>query len=235
MSVLYQQILHNTALRVSALVGTQVAAINTTYDTAVLTAANFKSADWPFNSFRDSILMAEEMMAEAAAEAVDAAGIGNHPWRASMAGATAALATDAVIPATDSGANRIIGAFGEVVDGTDGKQLTPKPMDLVRRLKAETWRVYPLYHYCIKGRRIAHTRATVVIGVCVYNRVTQLAAWNAPGSILLPDTAEPGMTALAVSLLTKDGAFADQAAQYKELASSVLANLRAGNTPVVHA
>lgn len=230
MSVTYQQLLHDVALRLSALVGTQVTTINAAYDTAVLTSVNFKSADWPFNSFRDAILMAEAQFADVAASVVDEAGIGNHTWRPSMAGVTAALADGAVIPSTDNTGNRIIGAYGEVTDGTDGLLLSKRPLELVRRIKAEPWRLYQLYYYALTGRRISHTRATAIINVCVYNRTTQLAAFAA-GNMLLPDTAEAGISALAISLMTKDGAFVEQAKQYHETAAAALQLVAAGSVP----
>lgn len=231
MSVPYQQLLHDVGLRMNSLIGGQVAPLEATYATAVLTAANFKSADFPFTSFRDAILMAESQFAHAAAVSHDEHGTGNHTWRSSMADVTAALANGAVIPSTGSGGNSIIGAYGEVIDGTDGVLMTRKPLEYVRRIKAETWRTYPLHFYRIIGRRIFHTRTTAIIGVCVYNRVTQLAAWNAGGNMLLPDTAEPGIAALAVSLMTRDNAYAAQAAIYHTYAGEALVLVSAGGVP----
>lgn len=232
MSVPYQQILRNVGVRMSALTGTQLVGANTTYDTAPLTSAQFKSVDWPFNSFRDAILMAESQFAQAVASSVDSVGIGTHPWRSSIAGVTAALANGALVPATDSGGSPIIGAYGEVVDAADGLLLFKRPWEMVQRTKAETWRLYPLYYFCFVGRRIFHTRTNVTIGVCVYNRVTQLAAFAA-GNMLLPDAAEAGVTALAISLMTKDGAFAEQAAQYHTAAAEALALVTRGGVPNV--
>src|SRR5689334_9479247 len=107
MAVPYQQILHNVALRMSALVGTQVAQIAATYDTAVLTAANFKSADWPFNSFRDAILMAVEEFAWTIAE------VKNHTWRTSLADITTNLANKALLPSLSATNKPIIGVWGD--------------------------------------------------------------------------------------------------------------------------
>lgn len=232
MSVTYQQLLHDVGLRMSALAGTQLAGINASYDTGTLTSAQFKSVDWPFTSFRDAILMAEAQFAEVAAYCVDENGIGNHSWRANMAGVTTVLGSGAVIPATDSTGVKIIGAYGEVIDGTDSRPLTRQPLEDVRRIADEsTWRIYPIYGYNIVGRRLFHTRATAIIGVCVYNRTAQSTAFSANGAMLLPDTAEPGIAAMAISLMTRETAFAEQAANYHKYATEALLLTARGGVP----
>lgn len=232
MAVLYQQILHNVAVRLSAIVGSQVVPANATYNLGALTATDLKSVDWPFNSFRDAILMAEEQFAEVAASSVDEHGVGSHPWRASMAALTSPVLNNGLIASTDStGSNRIIGAYGEAVDSVDGRILTKRPIDEVRRIVTETWRAHTMYFYNIAGRRAVHTRTSIVLGVCVYNRGTQATAYAANGAMLLPDTAEPGLTALAVALMSKDGAFTEQANNYKAYATEALAVVARGGLP----
>lgn len=226
MAVSWMQLLHNTALRMNALTGTTAALLETTYATGTLTAAEFKSADFPFSSFRDTILMAVAEYAEAIAS------VGNHPWRSNFAGVTSALADGVVVPATDSGGVKIIGVYGEVVDGTDGKPLSEQPLEAVRRFKAETWRVYPLYHYKFDGRRIFHTRSTVVIGVCIYDRGAQLTSWNAAGNMPLPDSLEMAASARAISLMVKDNAFEAQAKLYREYSNDQLQLIYKGLTSV---
>lgn len=234
MSVNYQQLLHDVALRLSALTGTNALGTNTSYDTSVLTSAQFKSVDWPFNSFKDAILMAEETFADVAASSVDQFGEGSHPWRATIGGTISAQANGAIIPPTDSGSNRVIGAYGEVVDALDGtSKLVRRPLEFVQRTKAESWRLYPVYYYCISGRHVFHTRTTVTIGCCVYNRVTQAAAFIANSAMLLPDTAEPGIMALAISLMTRDGAFSELAERYHTAAAEALALVAKGGVPDV--
>lgn len=235
MAVTYQQLFHNVALRLSALVGTQTTPANTTYNQSTLLSIDLKSVDWPFASFQHAILMAEEQFADVAASCVDSSGVGNHPWRASMGGVTAPILNGGLIPSADSGANRIIGAYGEAVDSVDNSPLTKRPLDEVRRLASEVlgWRDYPMYFYNISGRRAFHTRTSIILGVCVYNRTTQAAAFAANSGMLLPDTAEPGITSLAVSLMTKDGAFYEQATVYHGYATEALAIVGKGGIPSV--
>jgi hypothetical protein len=225
MSVSYQQLLHNVALRMSALVGTQVGTISATYDSAVLDASHFKSADWPFTSFRDAILMAVEEYVWAIADNR------NHTWRALYSAATADIANNGLIPSTSSTAKPIIGVWGAVVDSLDNTVLTDE-LDLatVRRLAAETWRTHLLYHYQIDGRRLVHTRPNVKIDVCVFSRTDELALWTANGNMSLPDVLEPAVTARAVSLMTRDGAFTNQAKEYRDYSNDVLIAIRAGQT-----
>jgi hypothetical protein len=225
MSVSYMQILHNVALRMSALVGTQVGTISATYDEAVLNASHFKSADWPFTSFRDAILMAVEEYAWAIADTR------KHPWRSNYLAATADIPNNGLIPATSSTAKPIIGVWESVVDSLDGNVLTDE-LDLatVRRLAAETWRTHPLYHYQIDGRRLAHTRLNVKVDVCVFSRTDELTLWNVNGNMSLPDVLEPAVTARAISLMTRDGAFTNQAAEYRTYSNDALTAIRAGQT-----
>lgn len=227
MAVGYQQLLRNVALRMSALVGSQVATITATYDTAPLTAAQFKSADWPFNSFRDAILMAVEEFAWAIADVKD------HTWRATIGDVTAALANKAELPTSSASAKPIIGVWGDVFDSVDGKLLTDE-LDLatLRRLVDSAWRTLPVYYYKITGHHIIHTRTSVEIDCCVFSRTDELATWNANGNMVLPDVLEPGITSRAISLMTRDGAFAQQAERYAVHSNEALAAVRLGQTTI---
>lgn len=219
MTLPYQQLLHDTAIRMNVLTGAQAGDLATSYDIAALTAANFKSADWPFNSFRDSILMAVGEFAWAIAETP------NHPWRA-------------VLPATTTGsiANGTALTFGIGVpdfvrDGTDSTQLTEQPLEVVQRIVRETWRVYPLYFYKMQGDILYHTRAAVSVKIRTYNRATELAAYPA-GNCLLPDVLEAPIVARAISLMVKDSKMQDKADIYRGYSDQALAAIRAGATSV---
>lgn len=228
MSVSYQTILHDVAIRMRALVGTQVLNIATTYDTGTLTSAHFKSADWPFNSFRDAILMAEAELAAAIAMT------GNHPWRAYYAGITNTLTNGAQLPSTDSLNAPIIGVWGTVYDANStARPCTEQPLEVIRRINQETdWRRYPLYYFKIDGQLIFHTvPAGVKIDVCAYNRATRLAAWPA-GNISLPDVLEATLVARAISLMTKDNAFVEQAKIYRDYSDVAITAIRSGLTSV---
>lgn len=230
MSVTYQQLLHSVAIRLNALVGTQVATIAASYDTAVLTSAQFKSADWPFNSFRDAILIAEEDFAWAIADTA------NHPWRSNISSVTGNIADGGSIPATNgAGTSKIIGVYGSVVDAVDNTVCTEAELDeitRINRLQADGILTLDHYLYRFDDNRIRHTREDVVIGVCVYNRATQLTAFGANGEMLLPDVLEGPIVYRAVSILTKETAFADQAGVYATYANDALRRIREGLTSV---
>lgn len=223
-NVTYQNLLHDVALRVSALAGSNVTQINASYDTAVLTAANFKSADWPFNSFRDAILMA---MGEFAWAIADTSG---HPWRQYLRSQTGLLNTRVPLPVLSDANREIIGVFGTVFDSVDGIPLIEQPVDVVRRIVREAWRTYPLYFYAFSGMRIEHTRGFVRIECCHYSRTVELANFNAGLQIPLPDPAQAGVMARAVSILTKDGAWESQARIYRDYSEEALKAIRLGAT-----
>lgn len=227
MAVPYQALLHSVMLRMNALKGSQAGPLETTYTTATLTSTNAKSADFPFSSFRDAILMAVGDFVGAIADT------GNHPERSYFESSTAALASGAVLPITDAGGiSKILGVYGTVTDSISGIPLTEQPLEVVRRTIQETWRVYPLYFYKIDGGRIFHTRTSVVIRVCVYQRGIELAVWNAGGNMPLADHHESGVVARAISLMTRDNAYADQAGVYRRYSEEALAAIRGGLTSV---
>lgn len=229
MGVTYQQLLHDVAIRLSALVGTQAAGIQTTYANAVLSAVHFKSADWPFESIRDAILMAEEDFTWAVADTA------NHPFRAGIRSTTGPLVDAANLPLTEIGGQRIIGALGAVYDNSDGTECLEGELDeiaRIRRLQTASLITLPTYLYRFDGSRIRHTRTSVIIEVCFYDRANQLAAFILNSNILLPDVLEGPIVARALALLTKDGAFADQATHYATYANNALARIREGLTSV---
>jgi len=221
----YQHLLHQTAIRVNALVGSTVTNISTTYDTATLAAVNFKSADWPFNSFRDTLIMA---VADFSLAIADTRG---HVWRAYLSALTFDLPNHSAIPATASNGKEIIGVPGDVFDSADSTKLEPRPLDIIRRINQETWRVYQLYYYYIgSGLRIEHTRPNVKVECCTYSRSDQLTNWNGAGLVPLPSVLESAIVSRAISLMTKDGAFAEQAAIYRVYSNQAEANIGEAKT-----
>lgn len=221
----YQHLLHQTAIRMNALVGTTVSTISTTYDKAALAAVDFKSADWPFNSFRDTLIMA---VADYSLAIADTKG---HVWRAYLAALTNDLPNHSTIPSLAANSKEIIGVPGDVFDSVDNTKLEERPLDEVRRVVQETWRVYPLYYYNIgDGLRIEHTRTNVKMECCTYSRNDQITSWNGLGNVPLPSVLEPAIVSRAISLMTKDGAFVDQAAIYRTYSNQAELNIRAGKT-----
>lgn len=226
----YQHLLHSTALRLNALVGTSATQIAATYDTTTLNASHFKSADWPFNAFRDTLIMA---VADFSLAIADTKG---HVWRAYLSSLTADLPNHAAIPSLAANGREIIGVPGDVFDSLTGVKLEERGLDEIRRINTELWRSYPLFFYNIgDGLRIEHTRPNVQIECCTYSRTAQLTAWNGTGLVPLPSVLEPAIVSRAISLLTREGAWADQAEIYRMYSDQALALIRGGSvkTPEV--
>src|SRR5688500_13327839 len=120
----YQHLLHQVAIRMNALTGSHVTAIWLTYDKPVLGVNDFKSADWPINSFRDSIIMA---VADFSLAIADTKG---HVWRSYLEDETTALPNPTLIPHVSVTGLEIIGVPGDVFDAVDGTKLDEMPLDL---------------------------------------------------------------------------------------------------------
>lgn len=220
MAVAYQTILAAVALRVNALVGATVAALETTYTTSPLTSANFQSTIFPFTAIKNAILNAEEKLAQRIANNAD------DPLRQYMADVTASLATPATLPSVSTNSKPIIGIWGAVRDATSGIVCTQMPLDLVRRRAASTNLVIPVWWFNITGGRIEHTRTNVAIECCVYSRTDQSTAFDADGDILLADALEPDYISEALAILVRDDEFMAQAQLYASRANgSPIGNL----------
>lgn len=229
MSVTYATILRQAAIRVNALVGTTPSALETNY-LAALASTSFDSADFPFTLFKDTCLAVEGKLASAIANT------GNHPWRSFLSGVTSALASGDLLPSLDSTSSPIIGVWGSVRDGSDSTPLTEMAFDDIRieARNANTWLVTPIYGYKIDGTRIFHTRTTVIVDCCVYNRATRTTIIGTlTNSTLLPDALEEAMVCGMVSMLVRDDAFMPQAQIYRGYFNDALASIAQGLTSVV--
>ena len=225
----YQNLLHSVALRANALIGSQVATLETTYATATLTNANFKSADFPFTSFRDAILQAEQEFCMAVAMT------GNHLWRRHVGG-TFVVAGDKAQIATTAASKAIIGIYGAVNALVDGIACVEMPLDVITRYRRNVSGLYltPVYYYKIDGNTMYCTPAAgVTIEVCTYDRATQVTAFNANGSMLLPDPAESGIVARALSYLFRDDAYTSQAAMWRRYSDEALQAILSGPANIV--
>jgi hypothetical protein len=222
--VTYQMILHDVALRMSALVGLNANILATTYDKNVLAPVDFKSADWPFNAFRDAILMAVADYSRAIADTRP------HTWRADLAGVTADLANAAQLPSFSTAAKEIIGVWGDVVDSGDLTPLEERPLEEVRRVNLEDWRTLPVYIYHMADQQINHTRAVVKIRCCTYSQSDQMAAWITNGFIPLPGVLRPAIMARAISIMVRDSSLIDQAQVYRAYSDQAEMAIRAGST-----
>lgn len=231
MATTYQQLLHSVGLRANALVGAQAAALETTYANTVLTSANFNSADFPFTSFRDAILQAEQDFVNAVAFT------GEHPWKVatSICGTSSAVVSGAFLPIVDNAARPVVGLYGMIKDAADGIACVEMPMDVItRRVRnANSHYVTPVYYYKIDGQRIYHTRTGVVVDVTVYDRGAQVSSFNSNGNMLLPDPAEPGIVARALSFIFRDGVYAEQAAIWRQYSDEALIMIRSGIANII--
>lgn len=229
MSTPWHDVLASAGLRISALTGTLGPALETAFNVRPLTTTQFQSTVFPFTAVKYALINAEEKLAHAIAS------VKNHPWRRSLASTTVALANEATIGPLSSSSETIIGAFGAAYDTADGSGLTEKPLAVVRRFVRNS-AMFPtghsIYHYHIDGSRIYHTRSEVTLEVCVYNRVTQLAAITANSNMLLPDVLDEALICGAVAIMVRDDEFAGQAATYATYFASTLDMIRSGLTAV---
>ena len=114
MSFNYHDLWAMTTLRINALVGTDAAALETTYTTRPLTDINFDSTIFPPSAIRDALLNTEGTLADAIAST------GDHPFRAYLISTTGPLANMASLPMDDTNGLDIIGIYGSVYDASDG-------------------------------------------------------------------------------------------------------------------
>lgn len=229
MSLSYNTILRNVAIRINAIEGTTASDLETNYVVSPLTTTQVVSADFSFTPIKDAILLAEEKLAHAIAN------VGNHPWRRFLNGITASIAHQGIIPSTDASSNPIVGIYGAVRDASDGTICTEMPLEVIRRRvrNANSFYRAASYFYKIDGVRIEHTRTNVTIDVCVYNRTTQQTAINTlTNNTVLPDALEEALVCGAVSYLVRDDAFSAQAALYRTYFQDTLAMIARGLTSV---
>lgn len=213
MAVKYHQILRALGLRTLSLAGNDEIDLETTYRLTVLTEEDFKEgADFTFTAHKDALINGEELIATAIASSVDKQGKPNHPLRALLHSTTLGITPGSAVTGLSSGGLKVLGEYGSVRDRFSGIACTERPIEVIRRINAETWRTYPLYHFCWEGPRLYHTRSECKADCCVYDRATQSAALDANGDILFPDALEPAYIDAALSFLTRDNAFAEQAA-----------------------
>lgn len=226
MSVPYSRLVAGIGLRLNAIVGALPSDLDTTYKKTSFTQADFDSGDWPLSLVQDLVILAEARYAGIISN------VGNQPLRRALHSVTAGIAKGAVIPAIDSASEKIIGIYGSIRDLADNTVLTEQPLEVIRRINAETWRTYGLYHYKIDGVRLEHTRPSATIDVCTYNSVTQRAAVQAGGNMLLPDHLESGLICEAVSMAFRDDAFSQQSSEYRGYSNEQIALIQNGLTSV---
>lgn len=223
----YHDILAAGAVRFDALIGPQKAALEATYTTRPLTAANFQSTVFPFSDALAGILWAEQQMAAAVTDT------GNSSLRSYIASRTANILNGGTIPSVDENGVPVIGIYGAVKDATSGKVCYPKALaEIERRVENPTsfW-VVPVYFYRQIGTTIYHTRDNVKLDVCVYDSTVQETAIAADGDILFP-TLEPVYVDGMLSRCIRDDEFIGQTAIYNGYFQNELMAIRQGEQSI---
>jgi len=220
MSVPYQKLVVEIGLRLNAIVGGLPTDLEATYIKTTLSQTDFKSGDWTYTLAKDLVIVAEGKYAGIISFT------NRQSLRKPLISQTAVVVSGAAFPATNSGGDKVIGIPGAIKDSADATTLTEKPLALVRRLNAETWRVYPLYHFAFDGDRVEHTRPDVIADVCTYNSATQRAAVQASGNMLLSDSLEEALICEGVSMAFRDDNFPAQAKQYREYSNEEIKRIQ---------
>ena len=219
--------MRQVALRANCLSGALPASLETNYADATLVAGDFKSANFPFTSFKDSLRSTENEIATAVANNKD------HPWSSLIADITSALASGASIPSTGAGGAPIIGEYRGVIDGTDSKRLSDDMnLDEIRRLidNPNGWRKISPYQYQFDPPRIFHTQSTVKIVVCVWSPDTCDASIAANNDLLFPDAEGAYVAGVGDKMHNLSQEFASLAASFASEYQAWLTAISAGKT-----
>lgn len=211
MAFTYHDIVADAALRISALIGVESAALNTTFLVRPLTQANFQSTVFPFEPVKTAVLMAEGKLACAIAHS-------NDPMRDYLHSTTAALANQAQLPSLDVNGKQIIGVWGDVHDASDGKPCRLNTLPNIQRIIDNAGSRYLLqsYFYNRTRDRVYHTRTTVKIDCCFYDATTQETAIDNDSAVLLPFASKEAYVSGTVAMFVRDDEFINQSARYRE-------------------
>lgn len=217
MSLNYHDVLASAAIRISALIGTDMAALETTFLVRPLTSANFQSTVFTFTAIKYSLRMAEGKLARAIANS-------NDPMRDYLRSTTAALANQAELPSLDINSKQIIGAWGDVHDASDGKPCRPNTLPNIQRIIDNAGSRYLLQSYFFNRtlQRIYHTRTSVKLDCCFYDGDAQTTAINNNTAVLLPTISEEAYVNGTVAMMFRDDELKGQAAQYAQYFQNTL-------------
>lgn len=227
----WNDVIRQVAITTNALIGAQPAALEATYSTVLLTAANFQSSIIPFTMMKDKMLNAESALVGTAAATA------NHPWRAFLHDVTDPLASGELMPTTGAGGNEIIGVYGAVI-GEDSEEVytLSEVQDIrVRNQNPGDMFLLPVYQYAFYDRRILHTGDEgVIVDVCVYER-PDADTLDLTTDILLPDVALPAYVAGGVMECCRDDEFLQQAGRFGEYFATWISTIQKGGTSVMSA
>ena len=227
MGVIYSTILRQVALTVNALGGaTTPASLNAVYDTVPLTEANFTSSTassiFSFNFLKDKILNAQEGLFIALASTA------TNPLRRFIESQTDSLSYGDQI-ATNAAGLPVVGAYGAVRDADNSQPLALNELEDVqlRALNPNSMFKLAVYQYSIVGDRIFHTRTSVIVDVCGYER-PDTDNLDLESDILLPDVLGPAIVQGAIGECFRDDEYLSQAGRAAEIYQAWITALRAG-------
>ncbi len=175
MAISYGIILKECLLRSSQISGSDQAELETAYG-----AETIDGAEIPISSFRAQIINIEGELSHIIAS--DA----SHPYRSYIQGTSSALANLADTPTLDDASNPFIGVFDSVMDGSTSQPCTFQPTQTILDYQDPFFDDIELYNYSIVGNTIQHTRSTVKMQGCVFDRTERETAYDADGSSPLP-------------------------------------------------
>lgn len=219
--------MRQVALRANALAGPLPASLETNYADATLVAGDFKSANFPFTSMKDSLRVTENEIVLAVANNE------KQTLRSVLADQTAALTYGADIPSVGASGAPIAGVYGGVTDASNGKVLTSNfSLSEIQRLvdNPNSWRKIDLYEFAINYPQIYHTRTTVKIDVCVWDPDDCDTAIAANSDLLFPDCEGAYVAGLGSKMNNLDAQFAALAASFAPEYTAWLTALSGGKT-----
>lgn len=212
MSLTYHQVLASAAIRISALVGADMPALETTFNTRPLTSANFQSTVFTFSAIKRSLQAAEEKLCRTIATNRSSV------YRDYLASTTGSLANVAQLPSLDTGSKQIIGVWGSIKDATDGRPCRLNKTENIVKIVDNIGSRYLLsyYFYAIESQRIYHTRTNVKIDCCIYDGDAQKTAIDSDTATLLPYAFEEAYINGTVTMMERTDEFVAQAGIYAD-------------------
>lgn len=216
MATNYSTVIKEAALRINGIAGAQVGTAETNYASTTTTTTQLDNPRYPPAAIKDAILDTEANIALAIANTKD------HPWRAYMAEVSPFVDNATQVPTVGASSGVYIGQLTPPYDTTTAARDFLREADyedVAAYLRSSTYFATNPLIYAIRGGYVYHTGSSSVYRMigCVFSRsarATELASNNA---ILFPDVAAPLYWTGAVSLLFRDGEYAAQATQYKNV------------------
>lgn len=221
MSVEYDAILRQIALRINAVLGTTAAQLETAYTVTPLTDSEVNSPIFPFTSIVDLVLLAEGRFVNAIANSA-------HPYRSYLRGLTSAIANRTALPTNTSTGVPVVGIPGSVYDSSDGTPCVKRPLRevTIRSANAGSFFKSAAYWYNINGATVYHTRTNVIIEVCKYDESAQRAAIIANDTMLLADDLEAALVDEGLRQAFRDDEFIQQANSFGAISDQWLAKFQ---------